>query len=107
MKTGIKLGFAVLALAVMFCTVSPAQDTGASLFKAKCAMCHGPDGKGDTAMGKKLGLKDLGSAEVQKMSDSDLEKIVTDGKDKMPSYKGKLTDAQIDSLVKYIRTLKK
>lgn len=107
MKTVIKLSLAVLAFALVFCTFSTAQDTGANLFKAKCAMCHGPDGKGNTAMGKKFGLKDLGSAEVQKMSDADLSKTITDGKDKMPSYKGKLTDAQIDSLVKYIRTLKK
>ena len=58
-------------------------------------------------MGKKFGLKDLGSAEVQKMSDADLTSTITNGKDKMPAYKGKLTDAQISDLVKYVRTLKK
>ena len=44
-----------------------AADQAADLFKSKCAMCHGPDGKG-----KMAGTKDLGSAEVQKASDADL-----------------------------------
>jgi mono/diheme cytochrome c family protein len=41
------------------------------------------------------------------MSDADLTAAITDGKGKMPAYKGKLTDAQIKDLVGYIRTLKK
>jgi len=72
-------------------------------YKAKCAMCHGADGSGKASMG----TKDLGSADIQKMSDADLTAAIANGKGKMPSYKGKLTDAQISDLVKYIRTLKK
>lgn len=72
-------------------------------YKAKCAMCHGADGSGKAAMG----TKDLGSADIQKMSDADLTAAITNGKGKMPSYKGKLTDAQVKDLVSYIRTLKK
>jgi mono/diheme cytochrome c family protein len=33
-------------------------------------------------------------------------KITTDGKAKMPAYKGKLTDDQIKDLVKYVREMK-
>ncbi|HVO80033.1 MAG TPA: cytochrome c [Terriglobales bacterium] len=105
MKNVMKAAFAVLAFAMVFSTWSLAD--GAADFKAKCAMCHGADGKGDTAMGKKFGLKDLGSAEVQKMSDAELNGTITNGKDKMPKYEGKLTKEQIADLVKYIRTLKK
>jgi cytochrome c6 len=105
MKNAMKVGFAVLAFAMVFSTWSLAD--GGADFKAKCAMCHGADGKGDTAMGKKYGLKDLGSAEVQKMSDAELTGIITNGKDKMPKYEGKLSKEQIEEVVKYIRTLKK
>jgi mono/diheme cytochrome c family protein len=105
MKNVMKAALAVMAFAMMFSTWSLAD--GGADFKAKCAMCHGADGKGDTAMGKKFGLKDLGSAEVQKMSDADLTGIITNGKDKMPKYDGKLTKEQIADVVKYIRTLKK
>jgi cytochrome c6 len=80
---------------------------GQDTFKAKCAMCHGADGAGATPMGKSMGLKDLGSSAIQGMSDADLNAAITNGKGKMPAYKGKLTDAQINDLVTYIRTLKK
>jgi len=105
----IAASFIVLALALTFSTSVFAADSGADLYKTKCAMCHGPDGKGETAMGKRLGTKDLGSADVQKQSDGDLTTVITKGKGKgkMPGYEGKLTGDQIQELVKFIRTLKK
>jgi mono/diheme cytochrome c family protein len=87
-------------------TLSLAQD-GAATFKAKCAMCHGPDGTGKTAMGEKLKIRDLTSADVQKQTDAELVQIVTKGKDKMPAYDGKLTKEQIDQVVAQIRALGK
>jgi len=92
-----------VALVVMP-TAHAADIDAAAIFKSKCAMCHGPDGKGQTAMGKNLHLRDLGSDDVQKQSGEDLEKIITSGKNKMPSYKGKLSEAEIDALVNYIRS---
>jgi cytochrome c6 len=90
----------VIALALP--SIATAQ-SGTDLYKAKCAMCHGADGSGKAAMG----TKPLGSADVQKMSDADLTNAITNGKGKMPAYKGKLTDAQISDMVAYVRTLKK
>ena len=97
---------AILAV-LLLCAPLRAQETGEALFKAKCAMCHGPDGSGKTFMGEKLKVPDLRSAEVQKKSDADLRAVITKGKDKMPSYEGKLTKEQIDKLVTYIRDLAK
>jgi cytochrome c6 len=82
------------------------QSDAEALYKAKCQACHGPDGKGDSAVGKKLGVKDFHSPEVAKMSDDELFDITKKGKDKMPSYDKKLTDDQITSLIKYVRSLK-
>jgi cytochrome c6 len=79
---------------------------GAATFKAKCAMCHGADGSASTGMGKSMGLKPLGSAEVQKMSDADMTALVTNGKGKMPAFKGKLSDDEVSAVVKYVKTLK-
>lgn len=79
----------------------------AATYKGKCAMCHGADGKGQTPMGKNMKLRDLGSAEVQKLSDADLTKIVADGKAKMPAFKAKLSADEIKGLVAFMRTLKK
>lgn len=99
---------AVLAGVFAFCSVSShAQSTGETLFKTKCAACHGQDGKGEVPMGKKLGARNLSSSEVQGQSDAQLTEIVTKGKDKMPAYDGKLTKEQISQVVAYIRELGK
>lgn len=95
-----------LALALAVPMLAFGQGSGADIFKAKCAMCHGPDGSASTGMGKSMGLKPLSSPEVQKMSDADLTALVTNGKGKMPAYKGKLSDADISAVVKYVKTLK-
>ena len=91
-----------------FCAeTSPAQSAGETLFKTKCAACHGPDGKGEVPMGKKLGARNLSSTEVQGQSDAQLTDVLTKGKNKMPAYDGKLTKEQIGVLVAYIRELDK
>jgi len=71
-------------------------------FKAKCAGCHGADGKGKEA----LKTRDLSSADVQKQSDADLSGIITKGKGKMPAY-GTMTPDQVKDMVAFIRSLKK
>jgi mono/diheme cytochrome c family protein len=84
-----------------------AQETSESLFKGKCAMCHGPDGAGKTMMGEKLKIPDLHSADVQKKSDADLKTVIATGKDKMPGYESKLSKEQLASVVAFIRDLAK
>jgi cytochrome c6 len=106
MKTILRAFLAIFALALVFSTYTFA-DEGAATFKAKCAMCHGATGAGDTVMGKNLKLKDLGSAEVQKQSDAELTTVIAKGKGKMPPSEGKLSKDQINDVVKFIRTLKK
>jgi mono/diheme cytochrome c family protein len=94
-----------VALAFLW-SASARADDSASLYKAKCAVCHAPDGSGNVAMGKQLGAKDLRSDEVQKQTDAQLSDSLTNGMGKkMPAYKGKLTDDQIKGLVGFIRDL--
>ena len=97
-----------ITLFVLSATIAFAAEPGpAEIFKGKCASCHGPDGAGATAIGKALKVRDLRSADVQKASDADLQKVISDGKGKMPAYKTKLSVADISSLVAYIRGLAK
>jgi mono/diheme cytochrome c family protein len=97
----------ILVLAVSLWSISAVADDAASNYKAKCSACHGADGKGDTAMGKKMSMRDLASPDVQKMSDDELAAVISDGKDKMPSYKKSLKPEQVKELVGYIRSLAK
>lgn len=96
-----------LFLAFAFAPVARGDDAGATLFKQKCAACHGADGKGDTSMGKTMKVRDLGSADVQKQTDAQLTDIIVNGKGKMQPYKGKLTDDQIKQAVSFVRSLAK
>jgi cytochrome c6 len=97
-------GMALLALPI----ASFADDDAGTLYKSKCAACHGPDGSGNTPAGKSLGVPDLRSDEAQKQTDAQLIDATANGKGKkMPAYKGKLTDDQIKQLVGYIRELAK
>ena len=99
-----------MALAGMVCVVSTgmfAQDkaNGEKEYKAKCASCHGPDGKGETAAGKATKARDICSDEVKKESDAAWTDIVVKGKNKMPSYDKKITDADVKDVVAYMRSL--
>ncbi|MGC2196585.1 MAG: c-type cytochrome [Terriglobales bacterium] len=106
MKSILRASLVVLSVVFALSSWTFAADAAAD-FKAKCATCHGAEGKGDTAMGKTMKVKDLSSAEVQKQSDADLTTIIEKGKKPMPAYEGKLTKDQINDLVKYVRSLKK
>jgi cytochrome c6 len=87
---------------IMLCATSAVAQDAAATYKAKCAMCHGADGKGG-----KMGTRDFASAEVKAETDAQLVEIITKGKNKMPSYDGKLKDTEIKDLVAYVRGLTK
>lgn len=78
-----------------------------------CKKCHGPDGKGKTTMGARLGIKDYTDAKVQEgLKDDAMIKAIKDGvkegdKTKMKGFGDALSDDDIKALVKYIRDFKK
>ena len=78
-----------------------------------CASCHGKDGSGNSAMGKKLGVKNYHDADVQAaFSDAEAERAIkegvkTNGKETMKPFGSKLSETDIKALVAYIRSFKK
>jgi mono/diheme cytochrome c family protein len=85
----------------------------AEIYAQKCAGCHGKDGKAQTAMGKKLSMKDLTDAKVQGAAkDADWEKDILEGvkspegKVIMPAYKDKVSADEAKALVKFCRDFK-
>lgn len=98
--------FAVI-MTLVFCAVGAKAEDAAGLYKTKCVMCHGADGKGQTPAGKNMGVRSFSSPEVLKETDAEITKITTKGKGKMPAYENKLTAAQITELVAYCRELGK
>jgi mono/diheme cytochrome c family protein len=99
--------FSLAAAVLLSVNSTAATPPAADTFKAKCAGCHGPDGSGDTTMGKSLKVRDLRSAEVQKQTDAELQAVITTGKKVMPAFGKTLEAAQIRELIPYLRTLAK
>ncbi len=111
-STGLSRKLVLPALASMALVASPAlfgqgTETGEAIYKRNCASCHGPDGSGQTTMGKAFKLEDLRSAGVQKLTDAQLADIVGKGKNRMPAYEKRLSHDQIQSVVGYLRELAK
>jgi mono/diheme cytochrome c family protein len=81
-------------------------------WNSSCAACHGKDGKGQTMMGRKLGIKDLTDAKVQAaFTDADATKaikegVTADGTVKMKAFGDKFSDDEIKALVAQVRSFK-
>jgi mono/diheme cytochrome c family protein len=95
------------AIVAIFLLTTPANSQGAGekIYKAKCASCHGADGTGATPVGKATKARDFCSDEVKKETDEEWTAIIVKGKNKMPAYDKKLTDAEIKDVVTHIRGL--
>ena len=102
-----KVAVAVAALAVLLLLSAPpqGQNGGEKVYKAKCVGCHGPDGLGATPAGKATKATSLCSEEAKKASDAAWTEIIVKGKNKMPAYDKKLTEAEIKDVIAYMRGL--
>ena len=97
---------ALLAGAWLLTPASKAQAKDAApTYAAKCAMCHGKNGSGDTPMGKNMKVPDLRSKAVQAKSDAVLHDFIAKGKGIMPAYSNQFSKEEINDLVAYIRNL--
>src|SRR5260370_37269560 len=107
-RSAILTAFAVAALVLtgLLRRAAGEHDSAASatLFRSKCAMCHGPDGAG-SEVGKSLNIPDLRSPAVQKLPNAELVEIISNGKGGMPSFKNSLSAEQIHALVMHVRSL--
>lgn len=99
-RSGIVLA-AVVALAGSMCF---AEDGGA-IYKAKCAMCHGPTGTPSAGMAKAMGIKPVSDPSIQALTLAQIAATVKNGKGKMHPVAG-LTDPQIQAVAAYFKTLK-
>ena len=98
-----KLMATLIAVLIMFSMHAWAADDGATLYKGKCAGCHGANGEGKPAI----------KAPAVKGSKLDVDQIVehvTKGEpsSKTPHNKGisGLTGEQAKAIAEYIKTLK-
>ena len=109
MKKLIVLSVALLIAGAVSVRAADAKEN----WDKNCAKCHGPDGKGKTKMGEKMGVKDYTDAKVQEgLKDDAMTKAIKEGvKDgdttKMKAFGDVLSDDEVKALVKYVRDFKK
>lgn len=78
------------------------------VYTSKCAVCHGEDGAGKTAKGKKLKIKDIRSPEVQKLTPAQWADAVLKGSGQdMDAFEKELGADMCRKLADYMRELSK
>jgi cytochrome c553 len=109
MKHHLLLATSILVLTIVSAGAADAKENWAK----HCAKCHGADGKGQTAMGKKLKVKDYTDPKFQAdLKDEPSIKLIKEGKKEgtrtlMNAFNETLSEQEIKDLIAYIRTFKK
>lgn len=119
-----RLSTAVCALALIISLTAPALSaegrrvgtvstatsarSAAFLYSRNCASCHGKDGQSKTFKAKFNHARNLTDPDWQgSVSDERIFNSIANGRGKMPAFHKKMSDAEIDTLVVYVRGLKK
>jgi mono/diheme cytochrome c family protein len=106
-----RFGFLLVALGTALAAAAQSPD-GAALYKADCAACHGPDGRGRSAaeVGFDLPLPNFTDCDfATREPDTDWSAIIHEGGrargfDRlMPAFGDALTDEEIDALIAHLR----
>jgi len=101
---------AVLCILVVFYLRMACAGETNEVFMKNCASCHGKDGKAQTSVAKKLGVKNLS---LSKLTDEQLEQQIREGRPadqnsaKMPAFKDRLTAEEIKSLIAVVKEFRK
>jgi len=109
-----RIMFLLTAIALASAPAFAADKKIERVWKSKCASCHGKTGQADTEKGKKMKMKDMTTAEWQKISDDEIKKVLKEGvkeekdgvKKEMDAYDD-LKPEQVTGLIAFMRELKK
>jgi len=94
----------IVLLAFLVNAVPTFAADGEAVFKARCARCHGDDGRGKT----KSAPPDLTDPKIQtSLTDADIVNTITNGRKgtAMIAWKGKLSTEEISAVAAYVRSL--
>jgi cytochrome c6 len=89
----------ILVVAAVLVAAPGTADDGQEMYGRKCLACHALDGSGDKPLGRKLGAPDL---RVSRLSQADIERVIVQGRGKMPPYGDKLTPQQVTAIAVYV-----
>ncbi len=92
---------------VLLSSIAAAEDSqlGETVFKQKCAGCHGADGKGNPKMSAMLKVTVTDLTTVGGKTNAELTKFISEGKKPMPAFGKSLSPQELDAVTRYVQTL--
>jgi cbb3-type cytochrome c oxidase subunit III len=105
-RVGLLVVVAATLLMGAICQQAEEKPDGAEIFRAKCSMCHGVDGKGFSA----LKTPDFTSSKWQdSVKDSEILNAIKNGKKDtaMPAFSDKLSEKEILAVLQQVRAFGK
>ena len=83
---------------------------GKAVYEKSCVLCHGPQGRGDGPVGKTINppAADFTSAASKKKTDAELLATIENGRPPtaMVGWKGQLSEAEIQDVLAYVKSLR-
>lgn len=83
---------------------------GNKVYAERCALCHGPEGKGDGTAAAGLNPKPRNHTDGSYMktrTDEELLTVIRNGKGGMPAWGSVLSEQEIAAVLKHVRSLAK
>jgi mono/diheme cytochrome c family protein len=78
------------------------------LYAQNCARCHGADGRAETELGRTFDVPNIADESWQKKhNDQKISRKIAKGGGGMPAFAKKLSPKEINTLVSYVRSLKR
>ena len=80
--------------------------TARANYAKNCEGCHGPTGEGGLVKvdNKQIKVPSLKAEHAIKHTDDEITKMITNGEEAMPSFKDKMTAAEIAGMVQFVRS---
>lgn len=79
--------------------------TARANYQKNCEGCHGPEGLGGPVKvdNKQIKVPSLHAEHAKKHTDAEIVGFITNGHEEMPAFKDKLSAAEINDLVRFVR----
>src|SRR6476659_10068157 len=79
--------------------------TARANYQKNCDGCHGETGEGGLVKveNKRIKVPSLKADHAIKHTDEQITKMITNGEEEMPSFKDKMSTAEISEMVRYVR----
>lgn len=87
--------------------ITVSERTATALYAKHCASCHGKDGRAKTFKAKFNKARNLTEPGWQEaVSDERIYNSISNGRGKMPGFSKKMSEAEVDALVRLVRGLR-